>query len=167
MFLPEIRFCGPRDVPAILEANRLSPRPWPDALVARDLMEPSRDGAPCDGPSYLGAFARTAEARLLGYAVMGYEAHEALLMGLMVLPAYRRRGIGMQLVAAVAECARSLGRTRLILRVGEVNGPARALYEALFFRRKAVRERYYSNGEDAVEMVLVLPRSPETGREGG
>lgn len=55
MFLPEIRFCGPRDVPAILEANRLSPRPWPDALVARDLMEPSRDGAPCDGPSYLGA----------------------------------------------------------------------------------------------------------------
>lgn len=88
------------------------------------------------------------------------EAGFALLMGLMVLPEYRRRGIGTQLVLAVAECARSQGRTRLILRVGEANAPARALYEGLSFRRGATRAHYYSDGENAVEMALSLTRSP-------
>ena len=158
MFLPEIRFCGPEDVPAIIEANGLSLYPWPDAVIARDLAASLSD--PLEkGLSYLGAFSRGASARLLGYAVMGHEAGFALLMGLMVLPKYRRRGIGTQLVLAVAECARSMGRTRLILRVGEANAPARALYEGLSFRRGATRARYYSDGENAVEMVLLLPRA--------
>ncbi len=158
MFLPEIRFCGPDDVPAIIEANGLSLYPWPDAVIARDLAASSLEQTRED-LSYLGAFSRGSGARLLGYAVMGHEAGFALLMGLMVLPRYRRRGIGTQLVLAVAECARSMGRTRLILRVGEANAPARALYEGLSFRRGATRARYYSDGENAVEMVLLLHRA--------
>ena len=160
MFLPEIRFCGPEDVPAIIEANGLSLYPWPDAVIARDLAASSLSDPLEKGLSYLGAFSRGACARLLGYAVMGHEAGFALLMGLMVLPEYRRRGIGTQLVLAVAECARSLGRTRLILRVGEANAPARALYEGLSFRRGATRAHYYSDGENAVEMALSLTRFP-------
>lgn len=156
MFLPDIRFCGPGDFPAIIEANALSPCPWPNTLIARDLAEPP----PHDGPTYLGAFARTADARLLGYAAVGHEACCALLMGLVVRPEYRRRGIGTQLVLAVAECARSTGWTRLILRVGESNAPARSLYERLSFRREATRVGYYSNGESALQMALLLPRSP-------
>ena len=159
MFLPEIRFCGPDDVPAIIEANGLSLYPWPDAVIARDLAASSLEQTRED-LSYLGAFSRGSGARLLGYAVMGHEAGFALLMGLMVLPRYRRRGIGTQLVLAVAECARSMGRTRLILRVGEANAPARALYEGLSFRRGATRAHYYSDGENAVEMALSLTRSP-------
>ena len=158
MFLPEIRFCGPDDVPAIIEANGLSLYPWPDVVIARDLAAASSEQNRED-LSYLGAFSRGAGSRLLGYAVMGHEAGFALLMGLMVLPEYRRRGIGTQLVLAVAECARSMGRTRLILRVGEANAPARALYEGLSFRRGATRARYYSDGENAVEMALLLPRA--------
>ena len=158
MFLPEIRFCGPDDVPAIIEANGLSLYPWPDAVIARDLAASSLEQTRED-LSYLGAFSRGSGARLLGYAVMGHEAGFALLMGLMVLPRYRRRGIGTQLVLAVAECARSMGRTRLILRVGEANVPARALYEGLSFQLGATRARYYSDGENAVEMVLLLPRA--------
>ena len=159
MFLPEIRFCGPEDVPAIVEANGLSLYPWPDAVIARDLAASPLSENAGEGLSYLGAFSRGAGSRLLGYAVMGHEAGFALLMGLMVLPEYRRRGIGTQLVLAVAECARSMGRTRLILRVGEATAPARALYEGLSFRLGATRARYYSDGENAVEMALSLPRA--------
>lgn len=155
MFLPDIRFCGLDDLPAVIEVNALSPCPWPDALIARDLAEPP----PHDGPSYLGAFARADEVRLLGYAAVGHEACSALLMGLVVRPEYRRRGIGTQLVLAVAECARSTGWTRLVLRVGESNAPARSLYERLSFRREATRVGYYSNGENALQMALPLPRS--------
>ncbi len=156
MFLPDIRFCGPEDIPAIVEANGLSPYPWPEAIIARDLEASFLSGGSHDGPSYLGAFSRTADARLLGYAVMGHEARFALLMGLVVLPEYRRRGIGTQLVLAVAECARSIGRTRLVLRVGESNVSARAFYEGLSFRRTATRSRYYSDGKNALEMTLLL-----------
>lgn len=157
MFLPDIRFCGSEDIPEILGANRQSPHPWPDTVIVRDL-DPA---APPQGAlSYLGAFSRTSEPRLLGYAVMGEEACFALLMGLFVLTEYRRRGIGTQLVMAVVECARSIGRTRLVLKVRESNSPARSLYEKLSFCRETISAHYYSNGEDAVQMALSLPRSP-------
>ena len=157
-FLPDIRFCGANDIPEILGANRLSPCPWPDAVIVRDLDPEPLSSSSKDSSVYLGAFARTSDSQLLGYAVIGYEASFALLMGLVVLPAYRRRGIGTQLVLAVEECARSIGRTHLVLRVGESNIPARTLYERLSFRRDTLHAGYYSNGEDAVQMSLPLPR---------
>ena len=60
MFLPEIRFCGPDDVPAIIEANGLSLYPWPDVVIARDLAASSPSEQPWEGLSYLGAFSRGA-----------------------------------------------------------------------------------------------------------
>lgn len=157
MFLPDIRFCGSEDIPEIVRANSQSLYPWPDAVITQDLQ---RSDSSRDVLSYLGAFSRTSAPRLLGYAVMGQEGNFALLMGLLVLPEYRRRGIGTQLVLAVVECARAIGRTCLILRVRESNSPARALYEKLSFRKETINARYYSNGEDAVRMGLVLHRSP-------
>ena len=64
MFLPEIRFCGPDDVPAIIEANGLSLYPWPDVVIARDLAASSPSEQPWEGLSYLGAFSRGAGSRL-------------------------------------------------------------------------------------------------------
>lgn len=52
------------------------------------------------------------------------------LHDLAVIPEYRGRGIGRQLLAAVEEKARSLGCTKVTLEVLEAN-PARALYSAM------------------------------------
>lgn len=156
MFLPQIRFCERGDIPALLDVNGLSPHPWPESAIVGDLADPSVPGTASGGPSYLGAFALSAGSRLLGYAAMGHEDRFALLMGLVVRSEYRRRGIGTQLVLAVAECARSIGRTRLILRVRESNLPARSFYERLAFRRETTCVRYYSDGENAVRMGLPL-----------
>ena len=52
------------------------------------------------------------------------------LHDLAVIPEYRRRGVGRQLLAAVEDKARSLGCTKVTLEVLEAN-PARQLYAAM------------------------------------
>jgi ribosomal-protein-alanine N-acetyltransferase len=53
-------------------------------------------------------------------------------------------------------------RSRLVLlEVRRTNRPAMRLYRSLGFTAIGVRRRYYGDGEDAIEMVLVL--DPVTG----
>jgi ribosomal-protein-alanine N-acetyltransferase len=150
VFLADIRFCTELDATQILEIDGASPHPWPARIIAGDL----RNGAEL---TYLGAFATGEEEMLLGYAVLGNEGGSGLLMNLVVLPEYRRRGIGMQLVVAAAECASALGCPSLVLRVRPSNVAALELYRSLGFVRGEKRERFYSNGEPAQQMSLKLP----------
>ena len=154
MLLEDIRFCAEPDTAQILEVDRTSPHPWPAQIIARDL----RNGAEL---TYLGAFSAGEEETLLGYAVLGSENGSGLLMNVVVLPEYRRRGIGMQLVAAAAECASVLACSSLVLRVRSSNFAALELYRTLGFVRGEKREKYYSNGEIAQQMSLKLPLSLE------
>ncbi|NLL37586.1 MAG: GNAT family N-acetyltransferase [Fretibacterium sp.] len=146
----DIRFCEASDLPELLELNALSPYPWSESVIRADFSEALRP------LSYLGAFSFL-DDRLLGYAVLGTEAKEALLMNLNVQSDFRRRGVGLQLVAAVAECATALGFSNLALRVRESNMPALALYCLLGFRRTGTALHYYSNGESALLLSAELP----------
>jgi ribosomal protein S18 acetylase RimI-like enzyme len=166
----DIRFCTELDAARVLEVDRTSPHPWPAQTIARDL----RNGAEL---TYLGAFAPRAfaprafaprafaprafatgeEEKLLGYAVLGSEKKNGLLMNVVVLPEYRRRGVGIQLVVAAAECASALAWPALVLRVRPSNRAALELYKDLGFVCGEKRERYYSNGEVAQQMSLKLP----------
>lgn len=107
--------------------------------------------------SYLGAFATTEAAPMVGYAVLGREPGTGVLMALLVRPEFRRRGIGSQLLAAVGDCAVYLGYKRLRLRVRRSNGGAQALYAGLSFVREGTERGYYADGEDAILMTARLP----------
>lgn len=62
-------------------------------------------------------------------------AHKAFIWGMYVAPAFRRQGIGRQLVAqAVAQAASMPGVRQLNLGVNAANAAAIALYEALGFQ---------------------------------
>jgi ribosomal protein S18 acetylase RimI-like enzyme len=150
VLLADIRFCTGLDASRILEVDRTSPYPWPEQIIVRDLQ----NGAEF---TYLGAFATGVEEKLLGYAVLGNENGNGLLMNLVVLPEYRRRGVGIQLVVAAAECASALACPFLVLRVRSSNYAAMRLYMDLGFVCNEKRERYYSNGELAQQMSLKLP----------
>ena len=151
MLTASIRFCGKEDVSQVLAADRVSPYPWPENIIVRDLV------AGDSRTSYIGAFAPADESMLLGYAVLGEENESGLLMNLMVLPQYRRRGIGAQLVVASAEFASSLGFLKLVLRVRLTNHAALALYRGLGFRCDATRNGFYSDGNVAGYMSVKLP----------
>jgi ribosomal protein S18 acetylase RimI-like enzyme len=58
----------------------------------------------------------------------------AELQSLMVLPAFRRRGVGTRLVEAARRWARENGAAEIRLGVWEFNEAAREFYEALGFR---------------------------------
>ena len=152
MYLPEIDFLTYDDLPAILRLNAGAEYSWPEEVIRADLSQDSQNEA-----TYIGAFANTAEAPLLGYAVLGREGRAGLLMWLLVDKNYQRQGIGSQLLLAVSDCAIYMNFRVLRLRVRKSNAGAIALYSGMSFRTERVREGYYSNGDDALVMSAVLP----------
>ena len=152
MYVPDIDFLTSDDIPDILRINAESQCSWPEEVIRSDLSDNSSSEI-----TYLGAFASTAEAPLLGYAVLGREKREGLLMALIVDRIYQRRGIGRQLLVAVSDCAMYLKFRRLKLKVRKSNSAAISLYSQMSFVGETVRHGYYSNGEDAVIMSAKLP----------
>ena len=152
MYLPEIDFLTFNDLPGILRLNASVSWSWPEDVIKSDLNQDSNNET-----TYIGAFATTTEAPLLGYAVLGREKRIGVLMSLIVDRKFQRKGIGMQLLLAVSDCAMYLNLRRLMLRVRKSNSPAIALYTQMSFRTERVRRGYYSNGEDAIVMSSKLP----------
>ena len=152
MYVPDIDFLTFNDLPDILRINAASSCSWPEEVIRSDLAQDSDNET-----TYLGAFATTAEAPLLGYAVLGREKRSGLLMALVVDSIYRRKGIGRQLLMAVSDCAVYLKFRRLKLKVRKSNSGAIALYTQMSFVGETVRRGYYSNGEDAIIMSAGLP----------
>ena len=152
MYVPEIDFLTFDNLPEILRINAESSCSWPEEVIRADLSKDSNSET-----TYLGAFATTAEAPLLGYAVLGREKRSGLLMALVVESRCRRKGIGRQLLMAVSDCAVYLNFRRLRLKVRKSNSGAISLYTQMSFVGETVRRGYYSNGEDAIIMSAGLP----------
>ena len=100
--------------------------------------------------------ARDEGLHLLGYALFWHVVDEVHLLNVAVAVSARRRGIGRALMDDLLGYARVNGIVRILLEVRGSNAAAIALYEQLGFERFNVRERYYADAEDAIEMQLVL-----------
>jgi [ribosomal protein S18]-alanine N-acetyltransferase len=114
-------------------------RPWSHAWVVRDP----------EGP------------RVLAYLLAWHVEDEVHVLNLATHPDRRRRGLARMLVSALLDFARSKGASRVFLEVRRSNVAAMRLYRAAGFYVLGIRRRYYSDGEDAVEMALSL--DPGTG----
>ena len=82
-------------------------------------------------------------------------------LGMGVISAYRRRGIGFRLLTHALQKAEELGLERLELQVYESNLPAISLYEKFGFQREGVKVKAaILNGhyEDCVLMALPILR---------
>ena len=87
------------------------------------------------------------------------DAHaDAVLWGMWVEPSARRRGIGRELLDAVASWAREAGaqRLRLALAQDEASRPAAALYRTLGFAQTGESEPLESNPSS---IALVMSRA--------
>jgi len=96
-------------------------------------------------------------AFLLAWAV----ADELHLMHIATHPTERRRGAGRALMEALLAHAAEVNSRLVLLEVRRTNRAAIRLYRSFGFAAMGVRRRYYSDGEDAVEMMLA--RDPVTG----
>ncbi len=71
---------------------------------------------------------------------------------LYIVPAFHRRGLGRQLVAAVARHLHEHGMGGLLIRVLKVNAPARRFYEALG-GKLVLEEQVEENGVPLVQVA--------------
>jgi ribosomal-protein-alanine N-acetyltransferase len=100
--------------------------------------------------------ARDESGGLLGYALFWHVVDELHLLNVAVAIPWRRRGIGRALIDDLIAYGRAHAVARILLEVRAGNLPAITLYEQLGFTRFNVRERYYADDEDAIEMSLIL-----------
>ena len=101
-----------------------------------------------------------ADGQVIGFAGAWVILDEAHVTNIAVLQAFRGRGIGRMLTAALMQYLANLGAAYVTLEVRRSNAVAQGLYESLGFQRLGVRKRYYEdNGEDA--LIMVCDRMPE------
>lgn len=95
--------------------------------------------------------------RLIGYGGALVVDGTMQVLKIAVDPAYRRRGIARELMALLAQDARSLGADRCSLEVRVSNEGARRFYGSCGLAAEGTRPRYYSDREDALIMAGPLP----------
>jgi len=97
--------------------------------------------------------------RLAGFAIMGFGDSHAHLFLLAVLPAFRHRGLGRELVSWLEACARTAGIFDIRLELRISNAPARAFYQSMGYAENGVAPGYYAGREDALRMHRDLSTS--------
>jgi [ribosomal protein S18]-alanine N-acetyltransferase len=106
------------------------------------------------------------EAQPVAFLLVWYAADEMHVLTLATMNSFRRQGVGRALLEVGLEEARRRSTRLVLLEVRRSNEAAIQLYRKFGFEKTGVRTRYYADGEDAVEMGLVL--DPGTGeREPG
>lgn len=99
--------------------------------------------------------AETEDGTVAGYIGCHTVLDEGYIANVAVSPAYRRRGIGKQLVQALLERSEELAFVTLEVRVS--NQAAIALYTDCGFQSVGVRKKFYSHPtEDALLMTAFL-----------
>ena len=93
--------------------------------------------------------------QMAGYITMSIIADELEVLNIAVLKPFRSRGYAFQLMkfALNDSCTRRHWKTAF-LEVSDNNIHALALYGKLGFKRSGIRHSYYSDGTNAVCMVL-------------
>lgn len=96
----------------------------------------------------------------VGFLVCWHVVDELHVLNVATLPEHRRRGIASALMDEAFAFARTNEVRKVFLEVRKSNGDAIQLYRKLGFSAMNVRKKYYSDDEDAIEMVLLF--DPET-----
>jgi ribosomal-protein-alanine N-acetyltransferase len=146
-----IRWMIRRDMPEVLQNEQES---FEYAWTEEDFLRCLRQR------NCIGMVAEQGE-KVVGFMI--YELHKAKLhiLNFAVLPAYRRLGIGAQMVAKLISKLSSHRRTRITLEVRETNLPAQLFFRAQQFKAVRVLRSYYEDsGEDAFLMTYRLADDP-------
>jgi ribosomal-protein-alanine N-acetyltransferase len=138
-----IRWMIRRDMPEVLQTEQQSFEfSWTEEDFLRCLRQ----------RNCIGMVAEHGE-KVVGFMI--YELHKAKLhiLNFAVHPAWRRQGVGAQMVAKLISKLSSHRRTRITLEVRETNLPAQLFFSKQNFRAvKVLRAYYEDSGEDAFLM---------------
>src|SRR5437764_9585506 len=138
-----IRWMIRRDMPEVLQSEQKSfEYPWTEEDFLRCLRQ----------RNCIGMVAELGE-KVVGFMI--YELHKAKLhiLNFAVHPAWRRLGVGEQMIAKLISKLSSHRRTRITLEVRETNLHAQLFFHKQEFRAvRVLRAFYEDSGEDAYLM---------------
>lgn len=134
------------DTDAVVAIEQASfPTPWSRASFIQEL----RDNV------YAHYLVASSGREVVGYAGMWVILDEAHVTNVAVLPAWRGRKVGKELMLALLRRAMAVGARRMTLEVRMSNHVAQQLYTGLGFRISGRRPGYYTDTrEDALIMWL-------------
>lgn len=91
--------------------------------------------------------------KLAGFAIIEWSGPPGDIVGYIqtieVSPAFRRRGVGLELLRRLEVSARAAGATQIWLHVDTENDPAIRLYRSEGYEHKARHAHYYARTRDA------------------
>ncbi len=124
------------DLEQIMVIERVSfPYPWTEGMVCSELS-----GGPY---SFSYVTKDPAKDRIIAYVFMRALYDELHLLSIAVDPAWRRQGIGDELIGLVLKTVREKGLKRITLEVRVSNRPACRLYRKFGFKEVGLRRQYY------------------------
>lgn len=149
-----IRWMIRRDIPQVVEAERaIYDYAWTEDDFLRCLRQSN-----CIG------MVAMHDDQIVGYMIYELYRNEIVILNFAVHAAFRRQGVGTQMIAKLMSKLAPGGRTRLRLEVREANLEAQLFFRAHGFKATHVlRGHFDDTGEDAYVMVY---RVPEGKREG-
>lgn len=132
-----------------------------EAIDGMTAIEQACFHAPWSAQSFRSAFAlghtvffgATVGHTLAGYVGMQLLYDEGSITNIGVLPAFRRRGIGEELMRKMIEYAQQNGAARILLEVRESNLAAQRLYARLGFEVLGTRADFYSAPREAARIM--------------
>ncbi|WP_347262462.1 GNAT family N-acetyltransferase [Rudaea sp.] len=133
------------------------------ALLARDEIEhglgwswtPARVQR-CIRDAHSNAIVARDGGRVIGFALMRYDADHAHLLLFGVAPAWRRQRVASALWAWLEATLRTAGIRSVQVELRASNHAARAFYERVGFEQVNATQRYYRGVETALHMVKEL-----------
>jgi [ribosomal protein S18]-alanine N-acetyltransferase len=140
-----IRWMIRRDIKDVLAIESASfGYPWPEDEFIRCLRQRNCIGMVAEH-----------ESRVVGYMIYTLEKTRIDLLNLAVHPDYRRRGVGLQMIAKLKGKLSRNRRTRLTLRCTESSLDAQLFFRSQGLRAVGVDRCFYEdwNGEDAYRFV--------------
>lgn len=140
-----------RDVPRVREIDLASfSLPWPERSFRFEITE-----NPASRLWVADVQLSDGQCVVVGMIVMWQVLDEAHIGTFAIHPAFRRRGIGSQLLAKSLLEVYEMGVRQCYLEVRRSNLAAQNLYQKFGFKVTSVRKGYYrDNGEDALIMTL-------------
>lgn len=147
-----IRWMIRRDMPEVLATETESFEfPWCEDDFIRCLQQRNCIGMVAE-----------VDDQVVGFMI--YELHRSRLhvLNFAVAAAYRRRGIGSQMLAKLVSKLSHQRRTRIVLQVRETNLPAQLFFRNGGFRAVSVLRAFYDDTpEDAYTMEYEYQPTPE------
>ena len=96
------------------------------------------------------------EEKILGYGICQKEGKEGVIFSLAVKPKYQGRGIGSKILERLIETLKKEKIEKISLHARKKNEKAINFYQKFGFKIKKEVENYYSDGETAYLMELII-----------